>query len=128
MPGIGDPARTFARMIGGDLPFNPPFEMDNRGKRSIVIDWTTDQGRALALELIDAADVFVSNIRQAALKRFGFDPESLAERNGVCVAGVCTGPELPDPGFTARLCDQHNAIRQTVLEIAFVIYGANFTG
>ena len=25
-PGIGDPARTFARMIGGDLPFNPPFE------------------------------------------------------------------------------------------------------
>lgn len=25
-PGVGDPGRTFARMLGGDLPFNPPFE------------------------------------------------------------------------------------------------------
>jgi signal transduction histidine kinase len=37
-PGIGDPARLFQRMLGGDLPFNPPFEMDNRSKRSIGLD------------------------------------------------------------------------------------------
>ena len=29
-PEIGDPARLFGQMLGGDLPFNPPFEMDNR--------------------------------------------------------------------------------------------------
>ena len=39
-PGLGDPARSFAKMLGGDLPFNPPFEMDNRSKRSIVLDLT----------------------------------------------------------------------------------------
>ncbi|MFP8879176.1 MAG: CoA transferase [Myxococcota bacterium] len=96
-PGIGDPARTFATMIAADLPFNPPFEMDNRGKRSIVIDWTTDEGRALALELIDQADVFVSNIRQAALQRFGFDPDSLAERNPRLIYGAITGYGLDGP-------------------------------
>ena len=25
-PGLGDPARSFTKMLGGDLPFNPPFE------------------------------------------------------------------------------------------------------
>ena len=96
-PGIGDPARTFARMIGGDLPFNPPFEMDNRGKRSIVIDWASDEGRALALELIDEADVFVSNIRQSALQRFGFDPDSLLERNPRLIYCAITGYGLDGP-------------------------------
>ena len=26
----GDPARGFTKMLGGDMPFNPPFEIDNR--------------------------------------------------------------------------------------------------
>ena len=54
---IGDPSRLFSRMLGADLPFNPPFEMDNRGKRSIAIDLGHPEGLAIALELIDAADV-----------------------------------------------------------------------
>jgi crotonobetainyl-CoA:carnitine CoA-transferase CaiB-like acyl-CoA transferase len=37
-PPEGDPARTFQRMLGGDLPTNPPFELDNRSKRSVVLD------------------------------------------------------------------------------------------
>ena len=90
-PGIGDPARLFAQMLGGDLPFNPPFEMDNRNKRSVVIDLTTEEGKALGLELIDAADVFVTNIRIAALERLGYDPETLCQRNPRLVYGLLTG-------------------------------------
>ena len=37
-PPTGDPARTFQRMLGGDMPNNPVFELDNRSKRSVVID------------------------------------------------------------------------------------------
>ena len=37
-PPEGDPSRLFARMLGGDLDVNPVFELDNRGKRSIVLD------------------------------------------------------------------------------------------
>src|SRR3954453_3492356 len=68
-PPRGDPARTFQRMLGGDMPNNPVFELDNRSKRSIVIDLGNERGRALALELLDAADVFVTNVRADALAR-----------------------------------------------------------
>ena len=36
-PPTGDPGRMFGRMLGCDLGVNPPFEMDNRSKRSIVL-------------------------------------------------------------------------------------------
>ena len=53
-PGIGDPARTFSRMLGADLPCNPIFENDNRSKRSIALDLGKPAARAIALELIAA--------------------------------------------------------------------------
>lgn len=90
-PGVGDPGRTFARMLGGDLPFNPPFEMDNRGKRSVIFDLGQSQGRELALELIDGADVFISNMRQTALTRLGLDPVTLLKRNPRLVYGAISG-------------------------------------
>ena len=41
-PPTGDPARMFGRMLGLDVDVSPPFEMDNRSKRSVVLDLTTD--------------------------------------------------------------------------------------
>src|SRR6201986_1644632 len=70
-PPTGDPGRLFGRMLGLDIDISPPFEMDNRSKRSVVLDLTTDSGRATALELISGADVFVTNIRPGALQRIG---------------------------------------------------------
>ncbi len=96
-PGVGDPGRLFATMLGGDLPFNAPFEMDNRSKRSVVIDLSTPEGRALGLELVDGADVFVTNVRQAGLARIGFDPESLMARNPRLVYAAVTGFGLEGP-------------------------------
>ena len=34
----------FMNMFGGEIPFNPPFELDNRSKRSIVIDLANPVG------------------------------------------------------------------------------------
>ncbi len=90
-PGIGDPARLFQFMLGGDLPFNPPFEMDNRSKRSIGIDLGKPEGRALAGELIAGADVFVTNVRPAALARLGLDADSLLTKHPRLVYGLITG-------------------------------------
>ena len=97
-PPAGDPARTFQRMLGGDMPNNPVFELDNRSKRSVVIDLATDEGRELALELIDDADVFVTNVRGDALARLGLDHETLLARNPRLVYGHITGygSEGPD--------------------------------
>src|SRR6201996_5287831 len=70
-PPGGDPARMFGRMLGCDPGVNPPFEMDNRSKRSVVLDLTTEDGRSTALELLGGADVFLTNIRPAGLRRIG---------------------------------------------------------
>jgi crotonobetainyl-CoA:carnitine CoA-transferase CaiB-like acyl-CoA transferase len=90
-PPTGDPGRLFGKMLGLDFETNPPFEMDNRSKRSIVLDLTTDDGRATALELISDADVFVTNVRPGALQRLGFDFESVAAGHPRLVYGLITG-------------------------------------
>src|SRR6201999_3833860 len=90
-PPTGDPGRLFGRMLGFDLGVNPPFEMDNRSKRSIVLDLTTDADRDTAFELLSDADVFVTNVRPGALQRLGLDFESVSARNPRLVYGLITG-------------------------------------
>lgn len=90
-PGLGDPARMFGRMLGGDLPFNPVFEMDNRSKRSLCLDVRSEEGRAIAWELLDQADVFLSNVRLKGLERLGLDYATLAARNPRLVYAAITG-------------------------------------
>lgn len=101
-PPAGDPARSFGRMMGLDddlgTASNPPFQMDNRSKRSIVLDLATAESRRTAVELISGADVFLTNIRPVALARLGLDFESVATHNPRLVYGLITGygTEGPD--------------------------------
>jgi crotonobetainyl-CoA:carnitine CoA-transferase CaiB-like acyl-CoA transferase len=53
----------------------------NRNKRSIVLDIKQDQGMEAMRRLIAQADVFVSNVRPAALARAGLDWDSLRGLN-----------------------------------------------
>jgi len=96
-PPAGDPARTFGAMLGGDLPFNPPFEMDNRSKRSIVIDFAKPGRLELVHEMLAGADVFLTNIRLGALERLALDPDSLCSRDPALVYGIVTGWGLEGP-------------------------------
>lgn len=90
-PPTGDPARMFGRMLGCDLGLNPPFEMDNRSKRSVVLDLGTDEGRRTAFELLSDADVFLTNVRPGALRRLGLDFETVSAANPRLVYGLITG-------------------------------------
>ena len=90
-PGLGDPCRLFQSMFGADLPWNPVFEMDNRSKRGIVIDLRTRDGIELAWELIDLADVFVTNMRLSALERLGLGPDALRARSSRLIYCAITG-------------------------------------
>ncbi|GAB5459836.1 MAG: CaiB/BaiF CoA-transferase family protein [Henriciella sp.] len=57
------------------------FSMYNRNKRSLSINLKSEEGKALALKLIDEADVFVENFRPGALDKLGFGYEDLSKRN-----------------------------------------------
>ncbi|MGH7787457.1 MAG: CaiB/BaiF CoA transferase family protein [Candidatus Binatia bacterium] len=98
-PPTGDPMRgLFSVAAGIDVPINPPFELDNRGKRSLALNLFHADGRAVALALIDRADVLVSNLRLSALGRAGLDYETVRARNPRLV--YCSisgyGPVGPD--------------------------------
>jgi crotonobetainyl-CoA:carnitine CoA-transferase CaiB-like acyl-CoA transferase len=91
-PADGDPMRgLFVQALGVDMPVNPPFELDNRGKRSIAIRYDDPDGLEVVLDLIDRADVFVTNVRLGGLKRAGLDYESLAKRNPRLIYCSVTG-------------------------------------
>ena len=102
-PPAGDPARMFGRMLQIASGENPPFEMDNRSKRSIVLDLTTEDGARVAQDLLADADVFVTNVRPGALQRLGLDFATVAARNPRLVYGLITGygETGPDAGRAA---------------------------
>lgn len=76
----GDLLRTMAK--GARNPgMSGKFMNFNRNKRSICLDIKQPEGLEALKKLIAAADVFVTNVRPAALARAGLDYESLAEAN-----------------------------------------------
>ncbi len=91
-PPDGDPFRgLYLAVSGAELPANPPFELDNRGKRSIALDLRTEDGRRITGELIDRADVFVTNVRPEILESFGLDDARLRAQNPRLVYARVTG-------------------------------------
>src|SRR5438552_15945995 len=103
-PPDGDPFRgLFLSAAGLEVPANPPFELDNRGKRSIALDFTKETVREIALRLIDRADVFVTNLRPVLLARLGLHPDSHPARNPrLAYARItCSATEGPDPARQA---------------------------
>jgi crotonobetainyl-CoA:carnitine CoA-transferase CaiB-like acyl-CoA transferase len=98
-PPNGDPSRGFlASVTGIPVPINPLFELDNRGKRSVVLNLDTNEGRSIARTLIDRADVFVTNVRPRVLEGAGLTYEELRQSNPGLVFCQVTGysPHGPD--------------------------------
>jgi crotonobetainyl-CoA:carnitine CoA-transferase CaiB-like acyl-CoA transferase len=88
----GDPMRQMLQVIiGHGEPQSPPFDLDNRGKRSVVLDLRTEAGMAAMRTLVDTADVFLTNLRPEAVEQLGLGPEALLARNERLVYASVTG-------------------------------------
>ena len=104
-PPEGDPQRNIFGALGqSDQPAVPPFEIDNRGKKSVVIDLRDDAGRERMYALLATADAFVTNVRLAALGRLGLDPDTVRTKFPKLVYGIITGyglegPDAHRPGY-----------------------------
>ena len=97
-PPDGDPQRRIFGALGiGDQQGVPPFEIDNRGKRSVVLDLTQDDAKAQMHALLATADAFVTNVRPDALERLGLDHETVLARYPRLVYGSLTGYGLDGP-------------------------------
>lgn len=62
----GKPAKTRG--------MSPGFMALNKGKRSIVLDLKSEEGRNVMIELLASAEIFVHNVRLSAIEKLGFGP------------------------------------------------------
>ncbi|MFN0089974.1 MAG: CaiB/BaiF CoA transferase family protein [Acidimicrobiales bacterium] len=74
----GDPARYLAYMGEGRSHY---FVQQNRGKRSVCVDFNSPEALEVVRDLVRAADVVVENYGPGVLERRGLDYESLREVN-----------------------------------------------
>jgi crotonobetainyl-CoA:carnitine CoA-transferase CaiB-like acyl-CoA transferase len=101
----GDPLRGMSNPARR-TDVNPPFEMDNRGKRSVAINLADPEGYRAARRLIDSADVFVTNLLPRAVDRLRLTYDDLRPENpGLIYCRVTgygpTGPDRDRPSFDA---------------------------
>jgi len=97
----GDPIRNHGYQKDG-IPLW--WKMIGRNKRTITLNLSTEEGQALAVELLDGADVFIENFRPGTLERWNLAPERLQASNpGLVVTRVTGfgqfGPYSGRPGF-----------------------------
>ena len=101
----GDPMRKlFGALSGSKEDRCPPFDLYNRGKKSLALDINHPDGIALVQQLVATADVFVSNMRPQFLERIGLDHVSLLAKYPRLVYASLTaygleGPDRDAPGY-----------------------------
>jgi crotonobetainyl-CoA:carnitine CoA-transferase CaiB-like acyl-CoA transferase len=102
-PGSGDDARQFGPpfLPGGDSAYFMTF---NRGKKSVVLDLATDEGRGDARDLVRTCDVVVENFRRGYMESVGLDHETLSrDQPGLISCSISsygeTGPYRDHGGY-----------------------------
>src|SRR5262245_20437628 len=69
----------------------PIFLNLNRGKRSVSLDLKTEAGKDILRKLLTDSDVFVHNVRRAAIDRLGFSHAAVAAFNPRIIYAAATG-------------------------------------
>lgn len=83
---------------------NPGYDINNTGKKHIVLNLKTAEGMEVCHKLLESADVFVTNTRVAALKRLGLDYDSIKDRYPKLIYAIGLGygekgPDANSPAF-----------------------------
>lgn len=101
-PEVGDPIREWPQKTedGESLA----WKSLGRNKRCVTLDLGSDEGREIALDLIEDADVFFENFRPGTMEKWGLGPDDIHEVNEkaimVRLSGYGqTGPKSQKPGF-----------------------------
>ncbi|HEX2581320.1 MAG TPA: CoA transferase [Dongiaceae bacterium] len=88
LPHGGDDARTYGPNIQGKSGY---FASLNYGKESIALDLHEEADREIFERLLARADVLVENFRPGAMKRLGYDWESLLAKHPRLVYAAISG-------------------------------------
>ncbi|MFW2381668.1 MAG: CaiB/BaiF CoA transferase family protein [Acidimicrobiales bacterium] len=101
LPEHGDPSRGLQPRINRRSAF---LVQQNRGKRSVGLDFRTEAGRRIALDLVATSDVVVENFSPGVMARYGLSYEDLSSvKPDLIMASISgfgqTGPLADRPAF-----------------------------
>ena len=98
-PKRGDPFRGW-----GERNYSATFCSLNRNKKSVTVDFRTDEGRDVLIKLLTGADVFIQNFRPGVLDKRGLGYDDIKKLNSKIV--YCSisgfgpkGPYRDMPGY-----------------------------
>jgi crotonobetainyl-CoA:carnitine CoA-transferase CaiB-like acyl-CoA transferase len=107
-PGSGDPYRNLPNLPGYPIsPHNYAWLLESRNKRSLALDLSGPEGRAVLYRLVAEADVFITNFPPGVRQRLGITYEELKPLNARLVYASFTGygekgEEADKPGFDSN--------------------------
>jgi len=107
-PGSGDPYRNLPNLPGYPIsPHNFAWLLESRNKRSIALDLSRPEGKAVLYRLVAEADVFITNFPPGVRQRLGITYEELKPLNARLVYASFTGygekgEEANKPGFDSN--------------------------
>jgi formyl-CoA transferase len=100
-PGTGDPLRQWRLLYRGTSVW---WQVQSRGKQSVVLDLRQPEDRSVVRRLIDEADVLVENFKPGTMEGWGLSYDELSRTNpGLLMLRISgygqTGPYRDRPGF-----------------------------
>ncbi|NQV58586.1 MAG: CoA transferase [Alphaproteobacteria bacterium] len=104
-PPMGDGYRKLSTLAGmPQAEEHYHWQVDNRSKRGLHLDLTSEAGREVLYRLVAEADVFVTNFMPGVRQKLGLRYEDLAPLNSRLIYGSMsaygeTGPEAGQTGF-----------------------------
>lgn len=103
-PGNGDPLRGWRALDDDGTSFW--WYSIGRNKKSVSINLRTDEGRAIARDLINSADVLIENFRPGTMEKWGLGPDTIEHTNPKLIYSRIsgygqTGPMANRPGFAS---------------------------
>jgi crotonobetainyl-CoA:carnitine CoA-transferase CaiB-like acyl-CoA transferase len=67
---------------GGDPWWGlPAYMVWNRGKKSVALDWSAEEGREQARQLVESADIFIESLRPGECERLALGYEAMSGAN-----------------------------------------------
>lgn len=112
-PGAGDDTRKWGPPYakdeqGYDTKESAYYLAANRGKKSLEIDITSEQGRAVIVEMVKEADILLENYKVGGLKKYGLEYEAVKKVNpGIIYCSITgfgqDGPYAARVGYDAMI-------------------------
>ena len=89
-------------MPKSEIPY--AFQVENRNKKSIALNLKMEEGRKILRDLVEKADVFLTNYRPSALRKLEMTYEDFREFNPRLIYAYGSGygeegPEANKPGY-----------------------------